>query len=465
MLNNHRGVSGDDEPVEDEEDAEVIISGGSAAIGGKDGATVNPQNPPPGPEATGETAEIKALKIRLALERSAHEERMSREAEFDEARMARELEFERAKLEIRRQLEAGYNAPPNRAGGTGTLPRDVKGLLPVMSNDDPLAFFHIFERTLQLNGVVKTEWAKLLPACLSARATKVYSGLSLAQCQDYEEVKKAVLTSFRLTSKTYRDKFMSMRRTGQESYSIFLRRLTEMQTYFFESKEITTFEQLAAEEVLEQFLASLSPQVREFVESRQPTTPERAAELADLHFETQGQGQRREYGNRKQFDRQSENTATVKPPNQTASQQETGANAAKTWESRQNVKQTPALNTGRRQIRCFNCDGNHKIASCPLINKNGVGNSGIGIPLCFKCGYNHNGNCSQNVIHSEYQYSGFVRSGENRGRDRYISPVVGNVWGTDIVALKSHQCETLGYREMHICRTESWELRVFVHPI
>jgi len=145
MLNNHRGVSGDDEPVDDEEDAEVIISGGSAAIGGGDGATVNPQNPPPGPEATGETAEIKALKIRLALERSAHEERMSREAEFDEARMARELEFERAKLEIRRQLEAGSNAPPNRAGGTGTLPRDVKGLLPVMSNDDPLAFFHILK--------------------------------------------------------------------------------------------------------------------------------------------------------------------------------------------------------------------------------------------------------------------------------------------------------------------------------
>jgi len=135
MLNNHRGVSGDDEPVDEEEDAEVIISGGSVAIGGGDGATANPENPPPGPEATDETARIKALKIRLALERSAHEERMermAREAEFEEARMARELEFERTKLEIRRQLEAGSNAPPNRAGETGTLPRDVKGLLPVM---------------------------------------------------------------------------------------------------------------------------------------------------------------------------------------------------------------------------------------------------------------------------------------------------------------------------------------------
>jgi len=263
-------------------------------------------------------------------------------------------------------------------------------------------------------------------------------------------VKKAVLTSFRLTSKTYRDKFMSMRRTGQESYSIFLRRLTEMQTYFFESKEITTFEQLAAEEVLEQFLTSLSPQVREFVESRQPTTPERAAELADLHFETQGQGQRREYGNRKQFDRQSENTATVKPPNQTASQQETGATAAKTWESRQNVKQTPALNTGRRQIRCFNCDGNHKIASCPLINKNGVGNSGIGIPLCFKCGYNHNGNCSQDVMHCEYQYSGFVRNSENRGRDRYISPVV--VCGRECVGYRDSGTEITLVRDTLVPR-------------
>ena len=201
--------------------------------------------------------------------------------------MLRELEHEPAKLELRKQYEL---ANPGESAPRDTVSSAVKGLLPKMDNDDPLAFFHIFERTLEMHDVDRSKWCLLLPACLSAKATKVYSGLTLEQCQNYDLVKKTVLMSYRLTAKSYRDCFKTMRRTGQESYVLFLRRLTEMQRYFLQAKEIDSFDKLVDEEILEQFIESLSPAVREFVVSRQPDKPSRAAELADLCFQVGYQG-------------------------------------------------------------------------------------------------------------------------------------------------------------------------------
>ena len=204
----------------------------------------------------------------------------------------KQLELERARWEIERERLSlrAENGLPLTDAVQPQFRRDLKGLLPTMGeNDQALAFFHAYEKTLLVQKVPKSSWAEWLPACLNAKASKVYMALSVEQCQDYEVVKKAVLDTFRLTSRKYLENFRNMRRTGQESYTLFLNKLREMMKYFVESKEIDSLDKLMEQMIIEQFLAGLPPFERQFVECRQPETALKAAELADLQFETQFQ--------------------------------------------------------------------------------------------------------------------------------------------------------------------------------
>jgi hypothetical protein len=125
-----------------------------------------------------------------------------------------------------------------------------------------------------------------LPASLNTRATKVYSRLTLGQCKDYDIVKREILSSFRLTGKAYLERFHAATRFSDEDHRLFLNRLQELQSYDMESKQLDTFEKLRDDVLLQQFLSSLQPSVRHFVECRMPSTDAQAAEFADLCVET-----------------------------------------------------------------------------------------------------------------------------------------------------------------------------------
>ena len=86
----------------------------------------------------------------------------------------KELEWEREKERIALLGAAGSGARLD-ANSDG---RGYRGQLPHMQ-DDVLAFFYELEKTLHLNNVPQTEWAKLLPSLLNAKAAKCYSHLTI----------------------------------------------------------------------------------------------------------------------------------------------------------------------------------------------------------------------------------------------------------------------------------------------
>ena len=51
---------------------------------------------------------------------------------------------------------------------------------------------------LQLNDIGEMEWAKFLPSKLTPKALRVFSRLSADEARDYNAVKRAVLTSYKL---------------------------------------------------------------------------------------------------------------------------------------------------------------------------------------------------------------------------------------------------------------------------
>lgn len=216
---------------------------------------------------------------------------MERESKNEELR----LKIELAKL----QLERAKLHPTSHSGGSMS-PQNLRGLLPSMGGadnaDSVLSFFFIFEKTLTLHDVPQEMWGKLLPACLNARASKVYGRLGVEECRDYFKVKAAILDSQRLNARVYLERFRSARRTGgSESYKLFLNRLSDLQQYYLDSKQISTFDQLKNDMLLEAFMSSLPSSVRSFVETYGPTSAADAAKYADLCYEvnrTQNQGNR-----------------------------------------------------------------------------------------------------------------------------------------------------------------------------
>jgi hypothetical protein len=266
---------GDDVEEEEEEEAEEEDNSGDDP---GSGLNRNPIQIEPDPSES--QMQLKALELKLKLTEA---EQKSRQQQLDFEKARWELEKEKLKFRVDNGL------PQETAAGASQ--RDLRHLLPTMGSDDQiLSFFHAYEKCLLIQNVDKNCWGRWLPACLNAKASKVYMSLTVEECRNYETVKKAVLDNFRLTSKKYLENFRGMHRSGQESYSMFLNKLSEMHKYYVDSMTINTLEKLVEQNILEQFLQGLPQNVRQFVESRQAKTPKDAAEMADLHFETQNGG-------------------------------------------------------------------------------------------------------------------------------------------------------------------------------
>jgi len=140
-----------------------------------------------------------------------------------------------------------------------------------MSAEDAhvLSLFSSYGRTIALNNIPEIARARYLPGCLNAKATNVYSCLTLEQCKSYDAVKTEILSTFRLNARTYLDKFKTIERTGNESYKLFLNRLQEYQQFYLEAWKLKTVEEILDDALANQFLLTLQPRGC-WVESRQP---------------------------------------------------------------------------------------------------------------------------------------------------------------------------------------------------
>ena len=127
----------------------------------------------------------------------------------------REREFQMDKERAELGLQA---AGLTGTGGARPGPRgDLCHLLPKMSDNDPLVFFSAFERSLSLNGVNRNEWCRYLASCLTNKANRVLAGLTLAENQDFDLCKSAILRFYKLDATAYKKKFREARKSADES--------------------------------------------------------------------------------------------------------------------------------------------------------------------------------------------------------------------------------------------------------
>ena len=299
------------------------------------------------------------------------------------------LQLEIAKLELQKaQLNQPSNvaaAPLQNAAAKFDL-SCLKSRLPSMlPNCDVLSFFTTFERTLQINDVPNELWAKLLPTVLNERAMKLYAQLSVPQCSDYNFVRNVVIDAFKANAETYLHRLQTASRSGTESYKLFLSRLTEYQSFYFQCKEIDTFEKLKEDMILNLFMASLPPSVNDFVKARTPKTANDAACAADLCFAIKGSASSRNKADDKPF-----NVSRGLKQSGYDREQANGNNAVADVQlgSRDHASlRTSVKEPVLSKPVCFLCkQEGHKKYDCPKKSKNSSKFKG---PMCFICGGGH----------------------------------------------------------------------------
>jgi hypothetical protein len=324
-----------------------------------------------------------------------------------------QLALEQTRLE-RVRLECN----PRGSVGDVAHVRDLHASLPNMSESgDVLAFFSCFEKTLKLNDVHESSFHKYLPAHLNERCKKIFARLSYEQCVDYQFLKSELVSTARASPKAYLAKFRSATRTGSETQKMFVGRLAEALDYWLQSQSISTFEGLKDAVLLEQFLGTLSPTTRQFVETRGARKANEAAEAADLYFETTRQP--------KQL------------PNRYMNRTSNGENSSKTNTDGAQQYQKPNVGVGDGERQPNKNFGSGGVASMQETHPKKFLRGGCftcgGPHRAFECPNRHQGSTQQmhrqNIVQSKANVALTSRQSANHFRDvsgEYIIPIFVN---------------------------------------
>lgn len=185
----------------------------------------------PDPQATLEIENVKLQTMQLKLQSEFAERETARlriEQERETARLRIEEEeiiHERRIQEAREQREHELQVLQLKQSTTVTespvkfdVAKHVK-LLPTFTEKNPDAFFRQFETTAEHFEWPKEHWVWLLKPKLVGKSIDVYDGVH--DNTNYEEVKKAILAAYSITTEGYRQAFRNLTKNQTQTYSEF----------------------------------------------------------------------------------------------------------------------------------------------------------------------------------------------------------------------------------------------------
>jgi len=309
-----------------------------------------------------EAAERKYKMDLEAAERQKH-------LEASERQKQREHDLEMKRLEMGAQSGAAPT-DDHRQAPAFRVDTAVK-LIPKFNEHDVESFLISFEKIAQLNQFPEDKYAAILQAHLTGKALKVFTELTVEDCQDYSKLKEALLTAYAVVPEVYRKRFRNLNRHHSETFSEFAFRLSVQFRRWLESEgAYNDLEHLRELIQLEQFNTSLDTDLRSWLLDQKPKNLTEAAQLADQHVAVHSAGrpgqtlrdwkrQPHHGGSPRKFSSQ-----PSKPPASTSSS--TGSQPqAKPPSSDNRPKFSQASASGRPKVVCFYCKApGHVISNC-----------------------------------------------------------------------------------------------------
>ena len=238
----------------------------------------------------------KDKEIELAKLHFEHEKlKMEQEIEHEKLKMEQEVELTRidsqerqAKLDsdakFANQLELGkLGAEKASHARNPKLPYFEE------SKDKMDSYLSRFEKYAVANKWDRSIWAAYLSALLKGRALEVYDRLSVADANDYEKLKDALLKNFDMTERGFRKKFRNDRPERSETFIQFGSRLRSYLDKWINMAKIeNTFEAICDFMMRDQFLESCSRELYVHLKPKTFKNLDEMAKEADLFAEARG---------------------------------------------------------------------------------------------------------------------------------------------------------------------------------
>ena len=219
----------------------------------------------------------------LLLEQSDKERRQDALEMEDRKIKERELEIEKLKLQKEiKESGDGVTSDSNPAS-CNTINSTLKFPL-FRDGEDMAAFILRFERICKRTAVHKDLWATHLGCLLTGKALKVYCTVPDTIASSYEQLKEALLKGFAKTPDALRTDFKSAKLASDETHVQFFDSLSRLLYLWLKSSEVDLDDAHSLTDFMlrDQFLASISPELRTYLKERKFDSTEDMVEAADL---------------------------------------------------------------------------------------------------------------------------------------------------------------------------------------
>ncbi|XP_076033642.1 uncharacterized protein LOC143020782 [Oratosquilla oratoria] len=259
-----------------------------------------------------------------------------------------------AKLRHEKEIELAKLAPDSRNQPSSQDIFVKRPDLPTYQEGEDIAsYLSRFERVANLLQVEEDSLAARLGSTLTGKAAELYSTFDLATTSNFSLLKQALLTGSDKTPERYRLDFRNDKIRVGENYRQFAIRLRQLFDNWLEACKVPqTFEALRQFVVLDQFLASLIPDIRLFIKEQSVTSLESAVVKADdwaSAHKAYPKPNTNYASGKTSFPRRKTNVVeSLPPPSHGSTHQDTKGGAFRT------------------PMKCFNCgeEGHHR-SRCP----------------------------------------------------------------------------------------------------
>ena len=228
-------------------------------------------------------------------ERAAEREIEKAKIASEEAKIAQQREIELAKVETEKAKVAAEEAKLAQQGQLELVKLGVEKAahtrnpkLPYFeeTKDKMDSYLSRFEKYAVANKWDRRIWAAYLSALLKGRALEVYDRLSVADSNDYEKLKDALLKNFDMTERGFRKKFCNDRPERSETFIQFGSRLRSYLDKWINMAKIeNTFEAICDFMARDQFLESCSRELYVHLKPKTFKYLDEMAKEADLFAE------------------------------------------------------------------------------------------------------------------------------------------------------------------------------------
>ncbi|KAK7902112.1 hypothetical protein WMY93_018881 [Mugilogobius chulae] len=161
----------------------------------------------------------------------------------------------------------------SRAWGGGAVPKFEEG-------DDIEQYLTTFERLATAYKWPRADWAVHLVPHLTGRARAAFVAMDMFESMNYDKVREAILAKYEINEEMYRLRFREPDHRPGETPRELYNRLKDLYKKWIKPEK-KTVEQVGEVLILEQYLATLSHEVRVWVKEHNPKTGQRAAELVE----------------------------------------------------------------------------------------------------------------------------------------------------------------------------------------